>query len=182
MQQSRRPQQGFTLLELLVALAIAGVLFGVAVPSMNTLLTTMRVHGASHQLTAEFALARALAISRNTPVTACPSDGQRCLAGSDWSDGWIVFTDPGRRNQPDSPDAIVSHHQARRDGIRIHSTQGRPRLRYLPTGMSGGSNLTVSICNANRLHARIIVNNAGRTRSERASKGTPCPVSGSEDG
>lgn len=168
-------QQGFTLIEVVMVGSIMAILAALAAPAMGQLLSTHRMQSTTHLLTADFAAARMAAISRNVPVVACPSDGVQCIAGGNWSDGWIVFADPRRANQPASAEALIVHRQARNDGLAIHSSQGRPRLRYLPNGMSGGSNLTVSVCEAGVLKSRVVVNNAGRIRSERARTATPCP-------
>ena len=61
--------------------------------------------------------------------------------------------------------------------LHIQSSSGRNHLRYLPDGRSAGSNLTIRICNQKGLLlGAVVVNNAGRPRTERARGDTPCPI------
>ena len=89
----------------------------------------------------------------------------------------MLFIDSNRNRRPDAGDEIL-----RVDidptslALRLPGTSGRRYLRYLPDGRSAGSNLTISLCNrkGEKLGA-VIVNNAGRPRSERAKTGSVCP-------
>ena len=173
-----RRSGGFTLIELATTVAIMGILAGVALPSMRDFVERQRTLSAVSSLTAHMGLARMAAISRNRRAVLCPSvDGRHCEAGTDWSQGWMLFVDEDGNRRPDGSDDILrvdleptSRH------LRVVSTRGREQLRYLPDGRSPGSNLTISICNdRSEVLARVIVNNAGRPRSERAEAGQACP-------
>ena len=170
--------RGFTLIELMTTVAITGILAGVAAPSMGGFIEHQRANAATSSLMSHMALARMSAISRNHRAVLCPSrDGLTCEAGTDWSGGWMLFVDEDGNRRPDGSDDILrvdleptSRH------LRVVSTRGREQLRYLPDGRSPGSNLTISICNdRSEVLARVIVNNAGRPRSERAEAGQACP-------
>ncbi|MGY0504484.1 GspH/FimT family pseudopilin [Luteimonas sp. e5] len=167
---------GFTLVEACISLAVLALITGIGLPGFQQLLAANRVRAASHELSAGFASARLAAVSRNIAVVACPGDGLRCQDDSDWSRGWMVFHDPDRDLQPNRLEDILSVHQPRSDRLRVVSSQGRRQLRYLPSGRSHGSNLTVSICEGGRLHARVIVNNVGRVRSEQVRPARDCPA------
>ena len=83
--------------------------------------------------------------------------------------------DPDGNRQPDLPQDILRDENAPiHPSLRIVSSSGRVQLRYLPDGRSAGSNLTVRLCREDKLMGRVIVNNGGRVRSERASGSTPC--------
>ena len=170
--------RGFTLIELVVAMAVMAILTGIALPSMGGLVEHQRTSAAISSLTTHMHLARMTALSRNRRAVLCPSiDGSTCLAGTDWSPGWMLFVDDDGNRKPDAGDDILradldptSRH------LRVISTSGRQQLRYQPDGSSAGSNLTLSICNAaGQLLGRVIVNNMGRPRSERPKAPTPCP-------
>ncbi|MBJ7574799.1 GspH/FimT family pseudopilin [Luteimonas sp. MC1828] len=80
--------QGFTLVELMVTMAVVGILAAVAAPSMTALINGNRLAGASGELTASLQLARSEALRRSSPVTICgTTDGVACSA--DWT-RWIV--------------------------------------------------------------------------------------------
>ena len=168
---------GFSLIELMVVVAIASILLALAVPSFNGLLQRQRGIATMHLLVTELAMARNTAIVRRSPVTVCPSRGDGlCRGDADWSTGWLMYRDPARSTQPSSPDEILREsRQPVHASVRIQTTPGRLRVRYQPEGFSGGSNLTLRICTGQRLHGEVIVNNAGRPRTQRPAAGTPCP-------
>ena len=175
-----RPK-GFTLVELMAALAVAAILAAVAVPGMTLAWQRANTLQALHATTSSLALARSLAVSRGHPVTLCPShDGTSCSGGQDWSRGWIVFLDSARTLQPGSQDLIVETAGAIRGNLALRSTAGRSRIRYLPHGWASGSNASLHLCSGNGsedLLATIVINNAGRTRTERPTEKRPCPGS-----
>jgi type IV fimbrial biogenesis protein FimT len=79
-----RRDRGFTLLELMVTLAVLAIILGIAVPSFKGLLVRARIGAAANQLVAGLQTARMLAIRSNSRVEMCPStDGATC-SGSDW--------------------------------------------------------------------------------------------------
>jgi type IV fimbrial biogenesis protein FimT len=83
-------QRGFTLLELMVTLAVAAILFSVAVPSFMQLRQTNRIVTYTNDFIATVNYARSEAIRRSLPVSICASaDGVSCTGT--WSQGWIVF-------------------------------------------------------------------------------------------
>lgn len=87
-------RNGFTLLELLVSVAVGAILLSVAVPSYTSFVQNSRQITAANELLGSLHVARDLAITRNVRVTACPSStGMGCEAVS-WAEGWIVFADP----------------------------------------------------------------------------------------
>ncbi|MES2296741.1 MAG: GspH/FimT family pseudopilin [Pseudomonadota bacterium] len=73
---------GFTLLEVLVAVAIVGVLVGLAIPSMSALVAKQRLRGASNDLFSSLIAARSEALKRNLPVTVSS------VNGTQWQGGW----------------------------------------------------------------------------------------------
>ena len=70
---SVRTQRGFTLTELMVTVAVAGILAMVAVPNMRTFLQNNRLSAASNDLLRSFYLARTEAIKHQTNVAVCAS-------------------------------------------------------------------------------------------------------------
>ena len=171
--------RGFTLIELVTTVAILGILAGVGTPSMLTLVERQRASAAVGSLMAHAAQARMTAITQRHDAVLCPSaDGRRCDPGHDWSGGWILFADEDGNRKPDSPDDILRVDQDPTSRhLRVVSTRGRQQLRYQPDGRSAGTNLTISICNhRSEVLARVIVNNAGRPRSERPASPMACPA------
>ncbi|MBI4983929.1 MAG: GspH/FimT family pseudopilin [Rhodocyclales bacterium] len=75
--------RGFTLVELLVALAVLAILLMVAMPAFNNLIVSQRVKTASFDLVAGLSYARSEAVKQNGTVTLTPS-------GGNWANGWTV--------------------------------------------------------------------------------------------
>lgn len=88
--------RGFTLVELMVTLAVLAVLTMVALPSFRDTIRRSRVSAASNALLADLRYARIEAINRGQLVSLCPSsDGSKCTAdGTAWDAGWLVYTYP----------------------------------------------------------------------------------------
>jgi type IV fimbrial biogenesis protein FimT len=104
-------QKGFTLLELMVTLFIASILFAVAIPSFKSMSARNRLVTYTNDLIASVNLARSEAVRRGMPVSIChSSDGEEC-SGS-WSDGWITFIDPDNDGDVAKTEDIVRVHEA----------------------------------------------------------------------
>jgi type IV fimbrial biogenesis protein FimT len=95
----RRRFAGFTMVELLVTIAIAAILATVADPSFSGLIASQRAKAAASELFASFLTARSDAILRNANVTVSP------LAGG-WNQGWQIL-DPAN-NVLESHGALAS--------------------------------------------------------------------------
>ncbi len=87
-----RTAKGFTLIELIMAIALLAIFIALAVPSFFTAIQNNRITVQSNDLLTAFHLARSEALKRNQPVVVCASeDGLTC--DGDWTDGWIVAED-----------------------------------------------------------------------------------------
>ena len=172
----RASTSGFSLVEALTVMAITTIGLLVGVPSFQGMGERARVSSAMHLLTAHMASARSTAITYRIPTVVCPSNRSGgCRTDGDWSQGWLMFFDKDGNRQPDVREDILRDENAPiHPSLRILSSTGRPQLRYLPDGRSSGSNITVRLCREDELLAQIIVNNAGRVRSETISGSKPC--------
>ena len=85
-QLSRRAgrQRGFTLVELMVVIAVIAVIAGIALPSFRDLTRRSQLTSAANELSAAIQAAKMESIRTNSKVELCPStDGSTC-AGSNW--------------------------------------------------------------------------------------------------
>jgi len=100
--------RGFTLIELMVALAAGAIILTVAIPSFATLMERNRIGSAADQLYTSLATARGEALKRRSAVRVCPSsDSANCRNDGIWSDGWLVFSDGDGNGQPDVAADII---------------------------------------------------------------------------
>lgn len=83
---------GFTLLELLVAMAVAAILLGVGVPSFLQTVKSGRISSEATCLNLALFSARSEAVRRSSDVTVCPYETANSC-GTDWNKGVLVFTE-----------------------------------------------------------------------------------------
>ena len=93
--------QGFTLYELLITLALAALISGLAMPSLSALKARQQQRAEIDALFHAIHLARKESILKRKVVSLCPSqDGSSCLPGLDWSMGWLMFENDDRDSPP----------------------------------------------------------------------------------
>ena len=96
--RSRSPtQSGFTLLEMMITVAIAAALGAAAVPSLGTFVKNSAMRSHALELMGSIAMARSEAIKRGSRVILCrtvnPNAATPVCGGSDrdWASGWLVY-------------------------------------------------------------------------------------------
>ena len=92
----RASQQGYTMLEILMVIAIAAILVAVAVPSLQDTISGNARDSIQLDLMSSLALARSQAVSLSRTVSVCHSSNQSTCSnttGSEWNQGWLVFSD-----------------------------------------------------------------------------------------
>jgi type IV fimbrial biogenesis protein FimT len=91
--------KGFTLIELIVTMAVLAILVALATPSFEMIINSNRLTGNANELMTTLQSARMEAVRRNARVVVCrndaPDTGQTCsTAGGAWL-GWMSFVDDG---------------------------------------------------------------------------------------
>jgi len=166
--------KGFTLIELMITLAIAAILLGLAAPSFNGLIKDNRLTTQINGLSASLNLARSESIKRSLTVTVCKSNGgTQC--GGDWSDGWIVFEDINGNGAVDTGDIIIRVNAALSSGNTL-VFPGKNRVTYKADGFAIGYNSTFTLCDARGYTESkgLVVSNSGRVRTANTSDLTSC--------
>jgi type IV fimbrial biogenesis protein FimT len=138
----RSNHSGFTLLELVVVLAVVAVLAGLAAPSMSRLRQEQRMQGQAEALLSSLMLARAEALRHQQRVTVCArAADERCAPAGPWTPGWIVFVDSNANAQRESQEVLLQTQAALPTGLKL--VGNTTVSRYVSYGPEGRS-LTVS--------------------------------------
>ena len=144
---------GFTLIELMVALAVLAILVALAVPNFNDATLSARLNGFANSLVAAAQVARSEAIKRNETIRLCASSGgatPTCDA-AEWEEGWIVVTDDdsGAAAPAGLADGVQSHRgrwRRRDSAFRAPSlARRRATLDRLPIHARGNEERVVTI-------------------------------------
>lgn len=123
----RAASAGFTLVELMVVVAIVAVLAAVGAPSFRDMLLNQRLATAAQGFNSALGFARTEAIQRGQGVEVT------ALGGSDWSEGWVV-----RTSSDESPQTLRRFGRLPQ-GVSIDTTLGggfAQGLRYDGNGFS----------------------------------------------
>jgi type IV fimbrial biogenesis protein FimT len=138
--------RGFTLLELMAAIAVLGILLGIGVPAFREMLAANRLTSVANEMVTAFTVARSEARNRGIPVTLCAAntDLDGCEDTPEWNDGWIVFTDDtGTPGVVDDDDEVLQAFPAPPDGFAV--TAVTPvTLSYVRFLRSGRSDATAA--------------------------------------
>lgn len=113
-------QAGFSLLELMMTIAIAGILLGLAIPSFTTFVSDSKVSAATNDLVYALQTARSESIKRSGAVVLCPSTDATttdpsCAGG--YGDGWIVFSDADADGTRDTGEELILQVEAQPNGF-----------------------------------------------------------------
>lgn len=158
---------GFTLLELLVVLALLGWLATLSLPSMAALLLRRQVQAAAEALVADLRLARSEAIKRVTTVAVCASsDGLNCAATAAWVDGWLVFVDRDGNRRRDANEELLRVQQRPPGLASVGSAtpaNDRSIVSYQSTGWAKAAAQTLLFTAQGGAVARVVcISNQGR--------------------
>jgi type IV fimbrial biogenesis protein FimT len=108
---SRASHQGFTLIEMLVTVAVSSILIGIAVPSIRDISIKNRLSAYANELVSAVNIARSEAVRRGSTVSVCKSNDEQTCSGS-WSDGWIVFVDKDNDRVVDTGEDVLKIYDA----------------------------------------------------------------------
>jgi len=100
--------RGLTLIELMMAIAIAAILLAVAAPSFQQALNGNRLGSAANELASAINLARAEAVRQNRRAVLCRStDDSACDGTASRWPGWIVFVDADNDGVRDAGEPVI---------------------------------------------------------------------------
>lgn len=165
----RRPMAGYTVSDLLITLAVAGILLSLSATTGLTLVLSNQQTTRVNALVADLALARSEAIKRSGTVTICQSStGVDCTRGNTWHQGWIVFSDPDDSQTVNPGEQVLRVRQAFGSGSILFdgSLSADHYVRYEATGL-GWPNGTFTFCDMRGAQGAksVVLNRIGRPRT-----------------
>jgi len=158
-------QRGWTLIELMIVVAVVGTLVGMAVPAVSGALEAARAVEARAGLLASLMTAATRAGITGVHGVLCPSnDGATCLDSPDWSQGWLVFLDSNGSRDLEGGERLLRIQAPLTGKVHLRSTAGRTRIVFQGNGGNAGSNATFTLCDGrgpSRARALIMSNTGG---------------------
>lgn len=121
-----RINSGFTLIELMVTLAVVAIVATIAVPAMSDMVTRSRTTAAFNELQGLVGYARSeSAKAPGESILLCSSDnGTGCTSQTDWSVGWLVARDTDGNGSVDSGETVLKVVEAMPNGISLKVKAG----------------------------------------------------------
>jgi len=142
-QKTPKPGQGFSLVELLIALALLAIVLAFAVPNFRQSILNNRVKAATETLISVINMARNEAIAQNKTVILCPNQGAGNSCGTDYANGVLLLKD----------NAIFYRTESMPSGIKIvgenkweFQNSGAPSPQGGEFTISGEGNISRMIC------------------------------------
>lgn len=143
---SSNQKRGFTLVEVMVAIAVVAIISAIALPTMSSFLVKMRVDNEISEIQRLLLTARNMAINTGKNTTVCPLSGGACT--TNWHNEISVFTNSDNslatNNTFAAPDELVKIKDAIRSGDKLQYTQ--KSIIYTPDGRLLTTSANFSYC------------------------------------
>jgi type IV fimbrial biogenesis protein FimT len=135
--------RGFTLVELMVTLAVAAILLTVGVPSFRDLIYNNRLTAATNMFVSSINIARSEAIKQGRNATVCVSTDLATCTGGNWNQGWVVWVDVDQNGAPSAAE-IIRTVQPLSNSLQLTSAQNSFTIDS--QGSVDNPNATLDVC------------------------------------
>jgi type IV fimbrial biogenesis protein FimT len=173
--------RGFSLIELLIAAAIVGLLVLAAGPSYRSWIAAQELANHAHFLAGTLNLARSEAIKTGYRINLCKSsDRQQCADdGSGWELGWILYVDENQDGEISAGETVIRIDGPPGNGITVRGN--RPvgdYVSYTSLGharmLSGALQMgTFVVCKTGQDALQVVLANSGRARVQPTAQRCP---------
>jgi len=178
-QPKRRPGSGFTIVEVIVVLAVASIIIGIATPSFMSIIANNRVATASNELVTALNLAKSEAIRTGQNTVMCKSSsGDQCDSSASWGDGWLLFTDTDNSDTVNNDERIIRVQSAVERSLNFAYSGSNNAIAF---NSNGRTNANGRFCFNNAYKQEnsraVIITLAGRVRTEVRNSANNCAPS-----
>ena len=166
-----KKNSGFTLLELIMTVAMISIVVAIAIPSMTTFNQNDRLVTNINTMIGHLAYARSEAVKRSQQVSICVSnDTATCTGGNNWEDGWIIYIDADASNTFDATEEILRAQQALGSNQTITPTTFASQVTYDYRGFATSTGSFQLCDNRSGPYGKTIsISNTGRVRLQDGS-------------
>lgn len=162
--------QGFTLIEMLVVLAVMALGLSVAMPAMSEFSSNNQVAAVRSGFSQALALARTEAAKRGVPVLVqAMSDGP---SGNEFAQGWEIVVDADANGQAGSSEPRVRRQAALPSGV--HLSGASPLVFRASGALASSSDQQFSVCRASGSHQGYAITVTPSGGAD-VAKTTSCP-------
>lgn len=156
----RTRQNGFSLAELMITVAIVAIIASVALPRFNDLIVQTRLSSQANELVAAVSLARTAAIETGEGGGLCPANADQTGCGGSWQNGWVAWADRNGNGSADVGEVLSVGSISDQDtlaGLAELRFDGRGR-RAIPAPASGNSNMSLrpAVCDSGKEFLRTL--------------------------
>ena len=133
--------QGFTLIELITTITIAGILAALGVPNLQRTIQDNKMSSLYNELLGDLSFTRSTAITQGSTATFCKRNaaGNDCAAVSaSWANGWLVFRDKNNDGVVDAGETILQEKTDVPKKMTILFSRDLSRISYNGAGYAFG--------------------------------------------
>lgn len=136
---TRTLNRGFSLVELMITLGVAGILATLAGPSVRDMILNSRISSTASDLHVDLSVARSEAGRRSVRVALCKNatgvtKDTACSTTSTWADGWLMFIDTNANGSLDAGETLLRVRQALPSGTTVTATGLTDFIQAKPVG------------------------------------------------